>query len=148
MPFERSNKNNGEERRRATLEALAGQASMPAVTRSRATSARRRTLSKKVRVIRGKIRLRVSGYSGLRLFSPAHLIRHITASKLRLAAKKFLRLKERGATGQKTNRRRKGRRRGQKKRQGKLVKKGKKKKRATGKTNRRTELRRKRKAVL
>ena len=71
---------------------------MPAVTRRKksAAAAKRRKggKSNKVRFVKGRVQLNVSGYSGKRLFSPSHLVRHISAAKLRLAAKHVLKKTE------------------------------------------------------
>jgi hypothetical protein len=109
---------------------------MPAVTRSRSTTARRRrTSSKKVRVIKGRVKLRVAGYPGVQSLSPAHLVRHIPSSRLRVAAKKVLKQTER-ATGKKKKKRRKGNK-------GRNQKASKRQK-ATGKRSQRRKLRKKR----
>jgi hypothetical protein len=80
---------------------------MPAVTRKRSAAAarRRRGGSSKVRFVKGRVQLRVAGYAGTRYLSPAHLVRHISAAKLRLAAKHVLKKTERG--GRVTKRKRK-----------------------------------------
>lgn len=52
--------------------------------------------SKKPRVVKGRVNLRVAGYSGLQKIAPSSLIPFLPASKLRLAAKKAL-----GASGKK-----------------------------------------------
>lgn len=82
---------------------------MPPATRSRAKSARqKKTSSKRVRIVNGRIRLRVSGFPGIQSLSPAHLVKYIPVSKLRLAAKKVLKLTEQAAK-KKARRTRKGR---------------------------------------
>ena len=108
---------------RARLVGVTGQtaASMPAVTRRRAAAGarRRRGGKSKVRFVKGRVVLRVAGYAGARHLSPAHLVRHISAAKLRLAAKQVLRktarkggaVKKRRRRKRKTRKRRKGRRR-------------------------------------
>ena len=58
--------------------------------------------SNKVRLVGGKIRMRVTGYDGLQSLAPSALIRFIAATKLRLAARKVLR-----AAGQAPKRKRK-----------------------------------------
>jgi hypothetical protein len=81
---------------------------MPAVTRKRSAAAakRRRGGGSKVRFVKGRVQLRVAGYAGLRYLSPAHLVRHISAAKLRLAAKHVLRKTEKRGGGVKRKRRR------------------------------------------
>ncbi len=108
---------------RARLVGVTGQtaASMPAVTRRRAAAGarRRRGGKSKVRFVKGRVVLRVAGYAGARHISPAHLVRHISAAKLRLAAKQVLRktarkggaVKKRRRRKRKTRKKRKGRRR-------------------------------------
>ena len=145
VSFERSVRGQGQ--RRASLEKTSGGVFMPPLTRSRASSSRRRrTSSKKVRLVNGRIRLRVPGYTGLQSLSPAHLVRHIGVSKLRLAAKKVLRLTKRASGGPK---RRKKTRRGKK--AGKKGKKGKKRRRRKAqkgrKSSRKRVRRKKRKAT-
>lgn len=73
---------------------------MPARTRSKTASAKR---SNKVRLVKGRLKLKVVGYSGLQTLSPSQLVRHIPASKLRLAARKVLKLE-----GRSRNKRKKG----------------------------------------
>jgi hypothetical protein len=100
--------------------ALPGSTQMPAVTRKRSAAAakRRRGGSNKVRFVKGRVQLRVAGYAGTRYISPAHLVRHISAAKLRLAAKHVLKKSEKsGNSGKKRKRktRKRKRRRGKKK---------------------------------
>jgi hypothetical protein len=74
-------------------------------TRSRSASRSRKRItrtSNKVRVVGGRVRLRVTGYQGLQSLAPSSLIRFIPTTKLRLAARRVLRL-----SGQKPSRRRK-----------------------------------------
>ena len=52
---------------------------------------RRVAFSNKVRLVGGKLRLRVTGYDGLQSLAPSALVRFIAATKLRLAARKVLR---------------------------------------------------------
>jgi hypothetical protein len=67
--------------------------------------------SKKPRVVKGRVNLRVAGYTGLQKIPPSALIPYLPANKLRQAAKKAL-----GKAGKKTKKRRvtKRRRRGRK----------------------------------
>ena len=65
-------------------------------TRSRSAAGRkirrrRVKTSNKVRVVAGRVRLRVKGYEGLQTLAPSSLIRFIAATKLRIAARKVLR---------------------------------------------------------
>lgn len=74
--------------------------SMPsAVGRRKKRSGKRSATSgssKKPRVIKGRVNLRVAGYSGLQKIAPSSLIPYLPASKLRQAAKRAL-----GASGKK-----------------------------------------------
>ena len=106
---------------RAQLSALQGtqlvqaKKPMPAVTRRRKKAAARgrRRGSSKVRIIGGRVRLRVAGFPGVQALSPSHLVRHIAAAKLRLAAKKVLGQLRKNARGkQESGGKREGRRRG------------------------------------
>lgn len=93
----------------------------PAVTRRRsAARAAGRRVSNKVRLVKGRVKLRVPGYPSVQTLSPSHLVRHISAAKLRLAAKQVLK---------KTKKKRVRRRRKTKRRKGKRSKKKKKAKR-------------------
>lgn len=133
VSYERS---GGSERRARLEPAEERRDHMPAVTRSRSTTARRRrTSSKKVRVIKGRVKLRVAGYPGVQSLSPAHLVRHIPSSRLRVAAKKVLKQTER-ATGKKKKKRRKGNKG--------RNRKASKPRKATGKRSQRRKLRKKR----
>lgn len=78
-------------------------------------SAKRRLSSGgKVRVVKGRVRVRVAGYNTLQSISPVNLIRYIPAIKIRVAAKRYLNLKNSGGGGKQKGRRRKN----QKKRRG------------------------------
>ena len=96
-------------------EAVSG--SMPAVTRrkARATAARKKG-SSKIRFVKGRVKLHVAGFPGIQSLSPTHLVRHIAASKLKVAAKKVL-----GKVGK-----RKGGRNSRRKKSKKKSKKGRK----------------------
>jgi len=100
-----------------------GPSQMPAVTRKRsaATARRKRGGANKIRFVKGRVQLRVAGYSGTRYLSPSHLVRHIPAAKLRLAARQVLRKTE------KTGGRRPGK--GRKRRKKKASKKKKRRRR-------------------
>ena len=52
--------------------------------------------SRKVRIVKGRVRLRVAGYNLTQSISPSHLIRHIPAVKVRLAAQRYLALHKKG----------------------------------------------------
>ncbi len=100
-----------------------GPSQMPAVTRKRsaATARQKRGGANKIRFVKGRVQLRVAGYSGTRYLSPSHLVRHIPAAKLRLAARQVLRKTE------KTGGRRPGK--GRKRRKKKASKKKKRRRR-------------------
>lgn len=80
--------------------------SMPSGVKKRRSGKRKSastTGSKKPKVIKGRVNIRVPGYLGLQKIAPSSLIPYLPASKIRQAAKKAL-----GASGKKkTNRRRK-----------------------------------------
>jgi hypothetical protein len=71
--------------------------------------------SKKIRVVKGRVRLRVQGAT--QSIAPVHLIRHIPVVRIRLAAQKYLNLNKRAGKKRskgrkkKTNKKRKSRRR-------------------------------------
>lgn len=44
----------------------------------------------KVRVVKGRVNVRVGGYTGVQKIAASHLIRYLPASKLKAAAKKVL----------------------------------------------------------
>lgn len=83
----------------AAVAAAANEESMPKRRQSGRTTRKRRGVgvrrrvkaSNKVRVVGGRVRIRVTGYQGLQSLAPSSLIRFIPATKLRLAAKKVLR---------------------------------------------------------
>lgn len=93
---------------------LHGSEDMPKVKRR--TGKRGSGASKKVRVVKGRVRVRVQGIT--QSIAPAHLIRHIPAARIRLAAQKYLNLnkhkggKRRGkGKKRKTTKKRRSRRR-------------------------------------
>jgi hypothetical protein len=85
--------------------------------------------STKVRVVKGRVQLRVAGYKGVQSLAPSHLVRHIPSSKLRIAAKKFLGKSRKNPGGKRSKKRRKG----------KKGKKGRKKKRRKNRKRRKTK---------
>lgn len=44
----------------------------------------------KIRIVGGRVKLRVAGFKGVQALSPSHLVRHIALGKLKAAAKKVL----------------------------------------------------------
>jgi hypothetical protein len=72
--------------------------SMPSGNRRKKRSGKKTqgSSSRKVRVVKGRVNIRVAGYSGLQKLAPSSLIPYLPASKLRQAAKRAL-----GATGKK-----------------------------------------------
>jgi hypothetical protein len=76
--------------------------SMPASGKRRKRSGKTSSTSKKPRVVKGKVTLRVAGYSGVQKLSPSALIPYLPANKLKQAAKRAL-----GASGKKKSVRRK-----------------------------------------
>ena len=85
--------------------------------------------STKVRVVKGRVQLRVAGYTGVQSLAPSHLVRHIPSSKLRIAAKKLLGKSKKNLGGKRSKkRRRKGKKRGRKGKKGKKRRKKKRRK--------------------
>lgn len=79
---------------------LISSSSMPKKTKTSKTKSRAKsTASRKPRVVKGRINLRVAGYSGVQKLAPSSLIPYLPITKLRLAAKKAL-----AATGKKSTR--------------------------------------------
>jgi GH24 family phage-related lysozyme (muramidase) len=76
--------------------------------RSKSSTGRK---GKSIRVVKGRVALRVPGYQGVQKFSPSHLIQHVNKRNLRLAAKSVL---NRTKSGKKSRRRK---RRSQKRKQ-------------------------------
>ena len=70
-----------------------------ASTRSATARRKRRGTvgSNKIRVVGGRVRLRVTGYQGFQSLAPSALVRFIPATKLRLAARKVLKTQHRFA---------------------------------------------------
>lgn len=106
----------------ASVEAAANEDSMPKRRQGGRTTRKRRGVgnktrrrrvkpSNKIRVVGGRVRIRVTGYQGLQSLAPSSLVRFIPATKLRLAAKKVLR-----SSGVKPARRRRKRQGGKQKR--------------------------------
>lgn len=133
MPYDRSG--GGERRARLGADVVGP---MSPVTRSRASSKRRKAGSTKVRVVKGRVKLRVPGYPGLQSLSPALLVKYIGSAKLRVAAKKVLRKTKKGS-----GKRKKGRRKARKGKKRRKKKAGKRRKRK-GKKSKRRKARRKR----
>ena len=107
--------------------------SMPQSKKSRSRGRRQSKVkggSTKVRIVKGKVLLRVSGHSGVQRLPPSHLVRHIPGARLRLAAKKLL------SVSAKKHRSSKGRRRGGRGRKRKSKKSKKSKKRGKRKVRR------------
>jgi hypothetical protein len=76
--------------------------SMPSSGKRRRRSGKTSASSKKPRVVKGRVTLRVAGYSGVQKLPPSALIPYLPANKLRQAAKRAL-----GASGKKKTVRRK-----------------------------------------
>jgi len=72
--------------------------SMPSSGKRKKRSGKRNSTSssKKPRVVKGRVTLRVAGYSGVQKIAPSALIPYLPATKLRHAAKREL-----GASGKK-----------------------------------------------
>jgi hypothetical protein len=99
VPFASDADPNNRNERRARLESET-RSLMPSVTRAKAkSSAKRRSASKtKVRLVKGRVRLRVAGHQGVQNLAPAHLVRYVGVSQLKQAAKKYLK----GSKGKQT----------------------------------------------
>lgn len=69
------------------------------------------TSGKKPRIVKGRVNLRVAGYSGLQKIPPSKLIPFLPATKLRQAAKRALGLSGGGGKRKKTLRGRRRRKR-------------------------------------
>ena len=70
------------------------QSSMPKKTKKGKKSKKVKTVRgfKGVKIVNGKLSLKVSGYSGVQKLAPAQLIRYIPLTRLKSAAKKVLHL--------------------------------------------------------
>ena len=69
---------------------LISNSSMPKKARSTKTKRAKSTASRKPRIVKGRINLRVAGYSGIQKIAPSSLVPYLPINKLRLAAKKAL----------------------------------------------------------
>lgn len=67
-------------------------------------------VSNSIRVVKGRVVLRVPGYQGVQKLSPSHLIQHINKKNLKSAAKNVLNTKQ--GRKRKSKKGRKGRKRG------------------------------------
>lgn len=72
---------------------LISNTSMPKKTKSKVKRGKS-TNNKKPRIIKGRVHLKVAGYSGIQKITPSSLVPYLPINKLRLAAKKAL-----GASG-------------------------------------------------
>lgn len=114
---------------RGSIGRSTGRHMSPAVTRRKSASrAAGRRASAKVRIIKGRVKLRVPGFPNVQTLSPSHLVRHISAAKLRLAAKQVLKKTNKKVRRRKTKKRRKGKK---KKRKKAAAKKRRRRKRKT-----------------
>ena len=84
--------------------------------------------SRKIRLVKGRVQLRVQGYSGVQHIPSSHLIRYIPSSRLRFAAKKVLKQLGRGGGSSGSSSGSKGKKKYKKKKKSKKKKKKKKKK--------------------
>lgn len=78
--------------------------SMPAAGKRRRRTGKKASSSKRPRVVKGRVSIKVPGYKGLQKVAPSSLIPYLPTSKLRQAAKRAL-----GASGKKKTVRRKRR---------------------------------------
>lgn len=68
--------------------------------RTKRRGKRSRSKGKKtVRVVKGRVAIRVPGYQGVQKFSPSHLIQHVNKKNLRQAAKTVLNRTKKGGKG-------------------------------------------------
>jgi hypothetical protein len=72
---------------------LINNSSMPRKTRSKSKKGKSGS-NKKPRIVKGRIHLKVAGYSGIQKLAPSSLVPYLPINKLRIAAKKAL-----GASG-------------------------------------------------
>ena len=87
--------------------------SMPRKTRRQATPRKRSTRRRskrlsgtnKIRIVGGRVRLRIAGYQGVQALAPSALVRFIPTTKLRLAARRVLRQSGKASTGRRRKRR-------------------------------------------
>lgn len=96
---------------RATL--LDSESLMPP-KRKRSTKRASSKASRGVRIVKGRVALRVAGYSGVQRLAPSHLIKFVPLSKIRIAAKRVLsttKVKSVKKKGRRSGKRRVGRRR-------------------------------------
>ena len=86
--------------------------------------------SRKIRLVKGRVQLRVQGYSGVQHIPSSHLIRYIPSSRLRFAAKKVLKQlgKKGGSSSSGSKGKKKYKKKGRKKNKKKKKKRKKKKK--------------------
>ena len=75
----------------ARVELMPSRRAASAVTRRRRRPAVGKR-SSKVRVVKGRVQLRVPGHKGVQNIAPSHLVRHVPVTKLREAAAKLLKL--------------------------------------------------------
>lgn len=85
--------------------------SMPSSGKRKRRSGKTSSTNKKPRVVKGRVTLRVAGYSGVQRLPPSALIPYLPANKLKQAAKRAL-----GATGKKKTTRRKSKKGGKRRR--------------------------------
>ena len=97
--------------------------------------------SRKIRVVKGRVQLRVQGYSGVQHIPSSHLIRYIPSSKLRFAAKKVLKQLKGSSTGSSSSGKkgRKGKKKQSKRRKSKKKKKKKSRKGRKGRKRRKRQ---------
>ena len=92
-----------------------------AYSMSRKKKGKKQPKSKKIRLVKGRLQIRVQGYSGVQRIPSSHLIRYIPTSRLRVAAKKVLKQtggsgsSKGGRGGRKKGRRKKGKKKTSKK---------------------------------
>ena len=71
---------------------------------------KRQRQGKGVRIVKGRVRVKVTGYNLLQNISPAHLIRHIPAARIRVAARQYLNQRDGGGGNKRRSKKKSGRR--------------------------------------
>lgn len=100
----------GTTKRRKRSQSKSGQKRRPSSTKRRPQRRRRhKTRVTKVRLVKGKVSLRIQGYPGTQKIGATQLVRFIPLNKLKIAAKRVL-----GSSGVRKNKNRKRRRRSHK----------------------------------
>lgn len=84
---QKKSKDMAPQRRKSKRLALAQARNQPGKSRRRISTKRGEN---NVRIVKGRVALKVAGYPGYQKLTPGQLVRHVPISKLRLAAKRIL----------------------------------------------------------